>query len=85
MSHHDLTMNDHQTWSMKLWYKYWILIFLNTVKQSKLNEEYINGWHPAQFYRNQKNIRQYILTTLDNQPWSKKNMLTMYDHETWSN
>ena len=56
LSHHDLTMNDHQTWSMKLWYKYWILIFLNTVKQSKLSEEDINGWHPAQFYINQKKL-----------------------------
>ena len=56
MSHHDSTMNDHQTWSMKLWYKYWILIFSNTVKQSKLSEEDINGWHPAQFDRNQKKL-----------------------------
>ena len=85
MSHHDLTMNDHQTWSMKLWYKYWILIFLNTVKQSKLSEEDINGWHPAQFYRNQKKNRQNILTMFDSQTWSRKDMLTMYDHETWSN
>ena len=28
----------------------------NTVKQSKLSEEDINGWHPAQFYRNQKKL-----------------------------
>ena len=78
-------MNDHQTWSMKLWYKYWILIFSNTVKQSKLSEEDINGWHPAQFLQKSEKIRQNILTMLDSQTWSKKDMLTMYDHETWLN
>ena len=36
LSHHELTMSDHQTWSVKLSNKYCILIFLNTVKQSKL-------------------------------------------------
>ena len=42
-------------------------MFLNTVKQSKLSEEDINGWHPAQFDRNQKKIRQNILTMFDSQ------------------
>ena len=86
MSHHDLTMNDHQTWSMILWYKYWILTFLNTVKQSELLvKKILMGCHPAQFYRNQKKIRENILTMFDSQRWSRKDMLTMYDHETWSN
>ena len=41
--HHDLTMSDHQTWSVKLSNKYCILIFLNTVKQSKLRGYCINS------------------------------------------
>ena len=86
MSHHDLTMNDHQTWSMKLWYKYWILTFLNTVKQSKLLvKKILMGCYRAQFHRNQKKIRENILTMFDSQTWSKKDMLTMYDHKTWLN
>ena len=52
-------MNDHQTWSMKLWYKYWILTFLNTVKQSELLvKKILMGCHPAQFYRNQKKLEK---------------------------
>ena len=59
LSHHDLTMNDHQTWSMKLWYKYWILTFLNTVKQSNLSvKKILMGCHPAQFYRNHKKLEK---------------------------
>ena len=75
-------MNDHQTWSMKLWYKYWILTFLNTVKQSNLlGKKRLMGCHPAQFYRNHKKLEKIS----NSQTWSRKDMLTMYDHETWSN
>ena len=50
-------MNDHQTQSVSSsWYKYWILIFLNTVKQSKLLvKKILMVCHPAQFDRNKKN------------------------------
>ena len=78
-------MNDHQTWSMKLWYKYWILTFLNTVKQSKLSEEDINGLPSCPILQKSEKIRQNILTMFDSQTWSRKDTLTMYDHETWSN
>ena len=46
-----------KSWSTKLWYKYWILTFLNTVKWSKLLvKKILMGWHSAQFYRNQKKL-----------------------------
>ena len=85
MSHHDLTMNDHQTLSMKLWYKYWILTFLNTVKQSKLLvKKILMGGILPNLTEIRKNQRENILTMFDSQTWSRKGMLTMYDHETWS-
>ena len=30
-----------------------------------------------------KKNRKNILTMFDSQTWSRKDMLTMYDHETW--
>ena len=75
-------MNDHQTWSMKLWYKYWILTFLNTVKQSKLLvKKILMGGILPNLTEIRKNQRENILTMFDSQTWSRKGMLTMYDHE----
>ena len=52
--HHDLTMSDHQTWSVKLSNKYCILIFLNTVKQSKLRGG--RGGGTVQILKNGRNF-----------------------------
>ena len=79
-------MNDHQTWSMKLWYKYWILTFFKYSEAIKtISEEDINGLPSCPILQRSEKIRENILTMFDSQTWSKKDMLTMYDHETWSN
>ena len=50
-------MNDHQTWSVKLMVQ---ILDFDLFKYSSaiktISEEDINGWHPAQFDRDQKKL-----------------------------